>query len=56
MYSKKIEKYTFELEEDIHKIMIYAKGEGVEPVSYIPVKPGLTEKEFDYEIMWWFSN
>lgn len=56
MYSKKIDKHTFELEEEIGKIMIYREGEGVEPISYISIKSGLTEKEFDYEIMWWFSN
>lgn len=51
MLSKKIGNYTFELEENTNRIMVYEEGKGVEPISFIRVSEGITEKGFDYEIM-----
>jgi hypothetical protein len=31
--------------------MVYEEGKGVEPISFIRVSEGITEKGFDYEIM-----
>ena len=56
MYNKKIDNYSFELETETSRIMVYQEGQGVEPVAYINVKPNISEKEFDYEIMWWTSQ
>lgn len=56
MYNKKIDNYSFELETETSRIMVYQEGQGVEPVAYINVKPNISEKEFDYEIMWWTST
>ncbi len=56
MYSKKIEQYLFELDKETNRIMVYKEGDGVEPVAYISVRPDISEKSFDYEIMDWVSK
>lgn len=50
---KIIDKYRFELDSITNRIMVYVEGDGVVPVSYIKCKPNITEKEFDYEIMYY---
>ena len=50
---KVIGKYRFELDSNANRIMVYGEGDGVLPVSYIQCKPNITEKEFDYEIMYY---
>jgi hypothetical protein len=56
MYNDTIDKYRFELDSETNRIMIYKEGLGVEPVAYISVKPGITEKTFHYEIMSWVAD
>ena len=51
MYRGKIGVYNFELEEETNRIAVYKESTGLDPVAYIPVEKGLTEKEFHYEIM-----
>lgn len=53
MKDKVIGKYRFEYDNLSNRIMVYMEGEGVVPVSYINCKPNITEKEFDYEIMYY---
>lgn len=50
---KVIGKYRFELDSNTNRIMIYREGDGVLPVCYIQCKRNITEKEFDYEIMYY---
>jgi hypothetical protein len=50
---KVIGKYRFELDSNTNRIMVYGEGDGVLPVCYIQCKPNITEKEFDYEIMYY---
>ena len=53
MKDKVIGKYRFEYDNLSNRIMVYMEGEGVVPVIYINYKPNITEKEFDYEIMYY---
>jgi hypothetical protein len=50
---KVIGKYRFELDSNTNRITVYGEGDGVLPVCYIQCKPNITEKEFDYEIMYY---
>jgi hypothetical protein len=56
MYKGTIGKYIFELDVDTNRVMIYKEGAGVEPIAYISVKPGISEKGFHYEIMDWAAK
>jgi len=56
MHQGKIDKYTFELETETNRILVYEEGQGIEPVSLINVKPNISEKAFHYEIMDWYSS
>lgn len=51
MYRGKIGVYNFELEEETSRIVVYKESTGVDPVAFISVEKGLTEKDFHYEIM-----
>jgi len=50
----KIGEYTFELDDQLNRINVYRKGEGMEPEWYIPTVTNLDEKTFHYEIMDWY--
>jgi len=56
MYNATIGKYRFELDADTNRIMVYREGDGVEPISFISVDSGITEKNFHYEAMAWASE
>ena len=56
MYKGVIGKYRFELDSETNRIMVYKEGDGVEPVAYINVKIGISEKAFHYEIMDWAAK
>jgi hypothetical protein len=36
--------------------MVYKEGDGVEPIAYISVKSGISEKSFHYEIISWVAD
>ena len=56
MYKGVIGKYRFELDSETNRVMVYKEGDGVEPIAYISVKPGISEKGFHYEIMSWTAD
>lgn len=56
VYSNKIGSYSFEYESESSKILVYEEGKGLDPIRLISVKPNLSEKEFHYEIMDFFSK
>jgi hypothetical protein len=56
MYKGIIGKYRFELDSETNRIMVYKEGDGVEPIAYISVKLGISEKSFHYEIMSWVAD
>jgi hypothetical protein len=56
MYKGVIGKYRFELDSETNRIMVYKEGDGVEPIAYISVKSGISEKSFHYEIMDWAAK
>jgi hypothetical protein len=56
MYKGVIGKYRFELDSETNRIMVYKEGDGVEPIAYISVKTGISEKSFHYEIMDWAAK
>jgi hypothetical protein len=56
MYKGIIGKYRFELDSETNRIMVYKEGDGVEPIAYISVKSGISEKSFHYEIMSWVAD
>ena len=56
MYKGTIGKYRFELDSETNRIMVYKEGDGVEPIAYISVKTGISEKAFHYEIMDWAAK
>lgn len=56
MYSNKIDSYSFEYEAESSKILVFEEGKGLDPIHLISVKSNLSEKDFHYEIMSWFSN
>lgn len=56
MYNGKIGKYRFELDDSTNRIMVYEEGKGVEPVEILKVEDNLTEKDFHYTIMEYFTK
>jgi hypothetical protein len=56
MYNATIGKYRFELDTDTNRIMVYREGDGVEPIAFISVNSGISEKSFHYEVMSWASE
>lgn len=51
MYKGTINKYRFELDDELNRIVVYKEGSGVDPIRYINVSPNISEKSFHYEIM-----
>ena len=50
----KIGEYTFELDDQLNRIDVFKKGDGVVPGWHIPVSTDVDEKTFHYEIMDWY--
>lgn len=56
MHRSKINKYSFEHDPETNRIMIYKEGSGTEPIAFIGTEKNLSEKDFHYDIMEWFSK
>ena len=56
MFKGTIAEYRFEYDKSMKRINVYRNNYGFDPVAFIRVEGELTAKEFDYEIMDWYSK
>lgn len=56
MQTKKIDQYTFDMDELNSRILVYTDNNTLDPFALIKVQLPMSDKEFDYEIMDWVAK